>query len=297
MRSSIARRTWLFLLLLGTVAGGGRLSADVAGVQTIDLPLLLDLPGDLAAVRYTPGTLDRSAAVQMRFELFAKEFTKSGFGATAIVIYVLSPEDWKAAGIRTRYGFPHPMGLDAIAVPAWPEKEVVSYYRDLLGGELPLPRGTPLLATPSEAAALSVVDLLTHLEVARQLCQRAGFAGDQPWIAPLVWHLSARIAWDLFEPGRMPEIAETLDRLAANRPAGAPLRLSDWREDLPLADRWWFDARFLRGADLMRMEKSPRSLWQMLARALEGKKPLTEKLFVKEFPGFAAWKAENFAPE
>lgn len=301
MSFSSACRALSFVGLVGALSGGvlagAGASADVAGMKTIDLPLLLDLPGDLAPVRYTPGALDRSAAVQARFELLAKEFGKSGFRATAMVVYVLSPEDWKTAGLATPYGFPHPLALDAVAVPAWAEEKVVATYRGFLGGELPLPRGTPILATQAEAGALVVVDLLTQLEVSRQLAQRAGLGGDQPWIAPLVWHLVARLAWDKFEPGKMPEIAAILDRLAANRPAGPGLPLSAWRQDLPVVDRWWFDARFLRGADQMALEKSSGSLWRMLSRAIEKKEPLTEALLVKEFPGLAAWKTASFAAE
>lgn len=265
-------------------------------MRTIDLPLLLDLPGDLAFVRYTPGTLDRSAAVQARFELLTKEFARSGFPRTELVIYVLSPDDWKAAALRTPFGLPEALGTDAIAVPGWADERVVARYREWLGGELPVPQGSPILVTPAEAGALAVVDLLTQVEVSKLLGKRAGLAGDRPWIAPLAAHLVARLTWNRFESGRMPQIAAIFDRLAANDPAGKAggHRLDEWREDLPFAERCWFDARFLRGADTLVAEKGSMSLWRLLAKAISGKQPLTEALLLKEFPRLADWLATSF---
>ena len=110
----------------------------VAGMKTIQLPLLLDLPGDLAFVRYTPGSLDRSASVQMRFELMAKEFQRSGFLQATLVFYVLSRDDWKEAGLPDPYGAPLVLGNDAIAMAGWADEQVVNGWRTLLGGELPM---------------------------------------------------------------------------------------------------------------------------------------------------------------
>ena len=83
MRAPVRIRA-LNLVLCLFAAGLCPAGADVAGRRTIDLPLLLDLPGDLAHVRYTPGTLDRSAAVQSRFEVLAGEFQRTGFQATSM---------------------------------------------------------------------------------------------------------------------------------------------------------------------------------------------------------------------
>lgn len=297
MRAPVSTRA-LTLLLLLVSAGLAPAGADVAGRRTIDLPLLLDLPGDLAHVRYTPGTLDRSAAVQSRFEVLAREFQRTGFRATSIVLYVLSPEDWKVAGLATPYGLPEALGTDAMAVPGWADEKLVEVYRGWLGGEVPLPRGAPILVTPAEAGALAVADVLTQVEVARLLVRRARLEGDRPWIAPLVAHLVARLAWDRYEPGRMGEIAVVFDRLASGAgpaPAGGR-RANDWREELSQAERWWYDARFVRGADKMVTQKGPTALWRLLDRAYSGKEPLTEALLLKKFPGLPGWLENSFAP-
>ena len=299
---SFFRRALCVVALLTSNAAAG---AAVAAEKPIDLPLLLELPGDLAPVRYTPGSLDRSASVQTRFELLAKEFGRSGFDANALVLFVLSPEDWKFAGLAATYGYPQRVDLDGLALPAWANEKVVKQFRDELGGELPLPLGNPLLATPAEAGALAVSDLLAQLEVSAILVRRAGLHGDQPWIEGLLAHLVARLVWDKFESGRMPGIAAIFDRLSANasqpaNPVGsssiesAPRTLSEWRPDLPYRERYWYDARLLRAADQMVAAKSAHRLWRMLAKAIEKKHSLTEAMLFKEFPGLAAWKAENF---
>ncbi len=119
------------------IASGAR--ADVAGHRTVDLPLLLDLPGDLAPVRYTPGTLDRAAAVQARFELLTEEFARTRFHATAIVLYVLSPEDWTAARLPNAYGEPQALVNDALVLPACADDELIGRVNGWLGGPFPLP--------------------------------------------------------------------------------------------------------------------------------------------------------------
>jgi len=95
-------------LLLSVFAAGSPLAAQDAARIDLNLPLLLDLPGDLVFIRYTPGTLDRSASLQKRFEIVAKEFTRTGFQRNSLVIYVLSRDDWNEAGLRETYGMPLP---------------------------------------------------------------------------------------------------------------------------------------------------------------------------------------------
>jgi hypothetical protein len=289
---------WIALAAMAAIQGSPATAQAPRppGMRTIDLPLLLDLPGDLAYVRYTPGSLDRSAAVQARFERFAQEFQKSGFPATAIVLYVLSREDWKEAGLRTPYGMPEPLGLDAIAVPAFADAPVVGTWRDRLGGELPLPQGQPILITPEESGALAVVDLVTQMEVARMLVRRASLGGDAPWIEPLLVHVALRLAWDRFEPGRIFEIAAILDRLSTQDETPGGHRLADWKDGLPFPERCWFDARFLRGADVLAMKSSNRTLWHFIQKAHAGKKPLTAAWLLKEYPPLAEWMKMSFAP-
>jgi hypothetical protein len=268
----------------------------IAGMRTINLPLLLDLPGDLAHVRYTPGSLDRSASIQARFELFALEFERSGLRENVVVLYVLSREDWKEANLRSEYGLPEPLGLDALAVPGWADEKSIAAWRERLGGELPQPEGVPMLMTAAEAGALAAADVLAQLEVSRQLLGRTGFAPDRPWIAPLMAHLAARLSWDRFEPGRMAQIAALVDRLALGDESGVRYRLDDWRPDLAPPKRWWYDARFLRGADEMVIATSPRKLWKMLHDGVSGEKPITETMLLSKFPKLHDWRLANFAP-
>ncbi len=282
----------LALLLLTSTAALG----DVAGHQTIDLPLLLELPGDLVQVRYTPGALDRAANVQRRFELVAGEFARTGYKATALVLYVLSPEDWKAARLGVTFGLPARLGTDAVAVPAWADEELVGKFRAWLGGEVPLPAGHPLLATPAEAGSLAVSDLLAQIEVSRLYVDRARLDGDRPWIAPLAAQLVARLAWDRIEPGRMPEIAALFDRLAQIDRAPEGHALAEWRDGLPFAERCWFETRFLRGADQIVVALGPRASRRLLAKAVDGRARLSEATLLAEVPELSRWMAESFRP-
>jgi hypothetical protein len=287
----------LVLTLASALFATAVASADVAGQRTIDLPLLLDLPGDLAPVRYTPGALDRAAALQMRFELLAEEFTRTRFQAAAIVVYVLSPEDWAAAGLQNPYGDPQLLGTDALVLPAWADAEMIERVRGWLGGEIPVSGGLPLLATREEAGALGVSDILAQIAGGRLLARRAHLVGDQPWIEPVMGHLVSRLAWDRFEPGRIREIAAQLDAMAAqdNSRSGGHA-LADWDENLPLPRRAWFETRFMRAADLMVTTKGARAMRKILTREIAGLEPLTEALLLKKLPELAGWLAANFAP-
>ncbi len=268
--------------------------SDVTGQSTIDSPLLLDLPGDLVQVRYTPGALDRAAALQKRFELLAGEFARTGFKATAMVVYVLSPEDWAAAGLARPYGEPVALATDALVLPAWADAALIARVRGWLGGDIPLPAGLPLLATREEAGALGVSDLLAQIEGGRLLAQRAHLAGDRPWIAPVVAHLVARLAWDRFEPGRMPEIAALLDAMAGRDKTPGGHAVATWEARLPLPERAYFEARFLRGADLIMAEKGPRAARKILSKAIRGSAPLAEAKLIREVPALAGWLAQSF---
>ena len=280
----------LVLALVSAVGAG----ADVAGKRTVDLPLLLDLPGDLAPVRYTPGALDRAAAVQARFELLCEEFSRTRFQATAMVLYVLSPEDWAAAGLTHAYGEPVALGTDALVLPAWADDSLIAGVRGWLGGEIPQSIGLPLLATREEAGALGVSDILAQIAGGRLLARRALLKGDRAWIAPVMEHLVARLAWDRFEPGRMPEIAALLDAMAARdaRPGGHAL--AEWSENLPLPERAYFETRFLRAADLIVTGRGARAARKMLNRSIVGVEPLTEAMLLKKFPALAGWLATSF---
>jgi hypothetical protein len=142
LSGGLARALAVALPVALLAAAGVR--ADVVGRRTVDLPLLLDLPGDLAPVRYTPGALDRAASVQARFELLNREFARTRFKARAVVFYVLSPEDWAAAGLANGFGEPQALGSDALVLPAWADDELIGRVKRWLGGEVPQSPGCRL---------------------------------------------------------------------------------------------------------------------------------------------------------
>ena len=287
-----ARAALLALTFALCVAAVSR--ADVAGQRTVDLPLLLDLPGDLAPVRYTPGALDRAASVQMRFELLAEEFARTRFQATAIVVYVLSPDDWAQAGLTHPYGEPEALGTDALVVPAWADAEMIGRVRGWLGGKIPVSVGLPLLATREEAGALGVADILAQIAGGRLLAKRAHLIGDRPWMLPVMGHLVSRLAWDRFEPGRIREIAAQLDAMAAQDKSPGGHTLAEWDERLPMPQRAWFESRFVRAADLIVTTEGARAARKIMNRAIVGTQPLNEAGLLKEVPALAGWLAQSF---
>ena len=82
-------------------------------------PLLLDLSGQAASIRYSPGALDRASKVQDYVEWMVEDFDSWSKERIPLGIYILSPEDWQGIGLREPYGVPTPMGGRGLAVPAW----------------------------------------------------------------------------------------------------------------------------------------------------------------------------------
>ncbi|MEO8197530.1 MAG: hypothetical protein ABI689_12515, partial [Thermoanaerobaculia bacterium] len=104
----------------------------------------------------------------------------------------------------------------------------------------------------------------------------------------------ARLAWDRFEPGRMPEIAVLLDAMAAQDKTAGGHPVGDWDETLPLPQRAWFETRFVRAADLIVMKKGPRGAMKLLNKAVVGTQPLSVAVLFKEVPELAGWVTQNF---
>ena len=123
----------------------------------------------------------------------------------------------------------------------------------------------------------------------------AHFVGDRDWIAPVLGHLVARLAWDRFEPGRIREIAAQVDALAARDRTSGGHALADCNEKLPLPQRAWFEPRFMRAADLIVTAKGARAARKILNREVAEIEPITEALLLKKYPALAGWLAGSFA--
>lgn len=198
------------------------LAAAAAGQRAADpmaLAHLLTLPGDLAAVRYTPGALDRAAHVQARLALLAEDFRDWGAGGMTLRALVLAPEDWPAADLRRPFGLPERTARGELAAPAWGSAETVALWRGFLGGPLPWSAGEPVRGTPEEAASLALADLVLQVECGHLFVERAALGSREPWVADLVAHVAAHTAWLRHEPQRLAEVSAAWRALAARTEA------------------------------------------------------------------------------
>jgi len=257
---------------------------------------LLVLPGRATTVRYTPGALDRAARVQERAEQLAEVFYKIDQRPGPFDIWVLEREDWRAAGLARAYGIPEGVGEGRFALPAQGDPEQVAAMTRLLGGPPPSSSWVPLRGTPEEAGALAVADEIFQVQAAQDFARRVGLAGDRPWVDGVLAQLVARIAFERFEPGRMIEIAATFDRFTARFGGQASRRADDYQEGLPLESELWYQAQFLRGADVIWVKEGEGGSIRYLYKLIQRGTPLPAAELERAYPGLVAWRATSFAP-
>jgi len=260
--------------------------ASSASAQ-VNLPSLLNLHGDLAPVRYTPGALDRAAHVQARLEALAMDFSRWGSQPYVLQGYVLAPEDWAVAGLDRPYGLPERAGARGVAVPAWGDDRSVALWRGLLHGQMPWGTDMPVRGTPEEAASLSLADLVLQVESARIFVEGERLGGDAPWIGELVAHAVAHQAFASHEAGRLDEIAEVWTRLGGGNPDLATCAASVGDPATTLA----CDARFAAGASILFAEDRMKTVRRL--QKLAKKRGLSEATLVKEYPRLADWLADG----
>jgi hypothetical protein len=306
-----AARVLALPLLVSTLAcsTGGRRALPPAGTPLpapVELeadpiersPDLLLLPGRFCEVRYTPGTLDRAAALQQRLDGLVEALmgvVPKQAGTLIPRLRVLDRERWDAAGFDRPWGLPAAVGELELAVPATGDPATVELARRLTGGYLPPLPGDPLIGTADEAASLVVADAVLQVELAAAWARASGIRGDLPWIDGLLAHALARLAWERTDAGQMPALADLFDRIAAARPGAATRSLESYRHDLTVEERLEFDGRFLRGADLLWVEKGNTGLRRWLAGQARSGLRVTEADLVEIAPALVPWIDESTA--
>ncbi|MCB9378352.1 MAG: hypothetical protein H6511_06260 [Holophagales bacterium] len=257
---------------------------------------LLDLPGQATTIHYSPGALDRAARVQERAELLASVFHKVDQRPMPMEIWVLEREDWTAAGLARPYGVPETVGEGWFALPAWGDPDQVRTMTRLLGGSPPVASSVPLRGTAEEAATLTVADEMFQLQAAADFGRRVGLVGDRPWVDGVLAHLVARIAFERFEPGRMLGIVSTFDRFTARFGGQASRRADDYQEGLPLESDLWYQAQFLRGADVLWVKEGENGSVRYLYKVIQRGTPLPAAELERAYPALTQWRATSFAP-
>ena len=254
---------------------------------------LLPLRGVLVQMRYVPGSLDRAERARQRLEGICDAMSKIAKPPYGLHGIVLDREEWEKSGLGASWGLPARVEDGIWAVAAEGDADTVARMVELTGGWLPPLGGEPLRGTVDEAASLMVSDAILQTAVVREFFAARGPRGGEPWVSALVVQLAARLAWETTDPGQMIGVAFLFDRFAAARPG--PRRLADYRDGLPLADDLAFQADFVRGADLVWVEKGPLGTRNLLRKAIKDGVPITLADLEDEAPGLAAWRRETFA--
>ncbi len=141
-----------------------------------------------------------------------------------------------------------------------------------------------------------MADALLQVEASLDLMLSTGLEVEQPWLLGLLSQLLARLTFERFEPGRMPEIAALFDAMAAAHGGAQAHRLEDYRFDLPLEEDVWYQAQLLRGADVIWVKEGGTASSRWLYWLLDRGKPVPRAEVEKRFKGLAEWERASFAP-
>lgn len=286
----------LLVLSAASLGGvtGGPYPAPTAPVSEPNLYLLLQLAGERAQIRYTPGFLDRAVNLQTRLELVARSlrsWTKTDVELTA---YVLSREEWERAGFEIPFGIPLRIGSNGVAAPAEGDEETVRLWAELLQGVLPSVQGLPLRGTPQQAATMLLADVLVQLQVADAVIERAELGGDQPWVRGVVAQLASLALTRRIEGGRLRDL-EAMYAALGRRHAPGELSARDYRSDLHLEEWLWFQAQFFRGALTIFAEEGKGSVKAMRKLRRKDDGVLRAERLLRRYEGLEAWYYETFS--
>ncbi len=296
--SASRTRALLLVAALGLPAAAAPQAPErsAAGGVPEERGLLLDLRGRGANVRYTPGSLERAARVQESYGLLATRIAPWTKSKEALLVYLLSREDWQAAGIALPYGFFTRLPVHGLAIPAWGDPGTVGLWRDLLGSALPEVEGEPVRGSAEEASSVRMADLLADVEAVRLLLERAAIQADSVWAGELMAHSVAYSVLWKHRPARL-AAAERLYAtvLARDRALPAPA-LADYRSGLSMEDWLRFQARFSRGARRLAEVEGMGAGKAIVKLARRSGGRLSGAALLARWPALSAWRAESFAP-
>lgn len=275
----------------GLTMGTAGLGAQPAGEAEDSSPYLIPLPSATVPVRYLPGSLSRAAQVQARLAPLVEDFAKASRSRIPVTVSLLSREEWDSGGWRQPFGFAA-QARDGVALAAWGDTGTVSFWRQLLGGGLPMGPAAPLRGTPEEAASLEATDRLAAVESARYLVRRSGYYGDEPWVEEVVAHLLLLENIERYAPATVPAI-EAFWTLLSRR--GQLLGKKSLKSYVGvLSPREWlgFQAQFHRGAGVL--SKAGISTKDVYKAARKQGGAIQAAWLLKRHPGLKVWLANAF---
>ena len=261
------------------------------------LAFLLDLRGDAVRVRYTPGSLDRAAHSQERFELVVGDCKSWTGSRLPLVVYVLGPEEWQAAEVDRPYGLPQSMSNSELAVASWGDADTVELWRGLLGRRLPVIQGTALRGSPEEVASIALHNLLAVVEAFEMCLAGSSISGDQPWIERFLVQVMTRSFAEKHEARRVAEIDRVYASFSEQGGGPGALSLSEALEPDSPTNWLWGEAQFNEAARLVSTEEGKAPAKAIFKLANKQKGALKAADLVARYPGLADWLDQAFKAE
>jgi hypothetical protein len=291
------------LLLLASLAGAPLAAQGPAAAETpIIAPsriyrepgafFLLLLRGPAVDVRYTPGSLDRAANLQLRLELISRIFENWAKPRPELFLYVLERAEWQRAGYPVPYGLPVRVGKNRIAAPAIGDDATVKLWTGLLQGTLPDVPGTPILGTSEQAATMVLSDTLVQLQAAEVLIDELALAQDTPWLRGVLTHLVSLSVLEKLEPGRRADY-DVMFSVFSRAYAPRSFSASDFDLDLDLRDWLWFQAQFHEGAKTLLEDEGKDAVKKLIKLNKKGLLETNELL--RRYKAFDAWYRATFS--
>ncbi len=256
-----------------------------------DFFLHFTLRGDGVTVRYTPGSLDRSANLQFRLELAVRLFEKWTDQPIRLTTHVLSREEWLQSRYRVPFGVPVRASTHALVAPSAGDEDTVVLWRGLLQGKLPAVLGVPMLGTPEEVATMILADRVVQLQAAEVLVDVHGLAGDHHWVRGVMAHLVDLSLLRRMEPRREGDV-DLMYSLLGELHGARELAADDYNPDLPLAEWLWFQAQFHAGAKAILDKEGKGSVKAMLKLSRRGR--LHAEHLRKRYKSLDLWHRETF---
>ena len=91
-------------------------------------------------------------------------------------------------------------------------------------------------------------------------------------------------------------IVSTFDRFTARFGGQASRRADDYQEGLPLESDLWYQAQFLRGADVLWVKEGENGSVRYLYKVIQRGTPLPAAELERAYPALTQWRATSFAP-
>ena len=258
-------------------------------------PLLLDLQGQLASIRYSPGSLDRAANLQDPVELLVENFDTWGKEKIPLLIYILSPDDWSQFGLQDPYGMPSAMGGRGIAIPAWGTEESVQLWHGLMKTRLPTTPTTEFRrGSPEETSSLLVSDIVALPELAKILLISGGFRSEQPWTECVAAQAVSLSYVLLNKDQRLPEMRLVYSSLGEAAGGARAFTLQEAASSDRREIQLWFDAQCFAAATIMAQDGGKQPAKEMLKAARKNGREIRSIDLISSFPGLDNWLRTSF---